>query len=153
MAKIANGTVNGSMNTIIGEESQLEGEFDIVGSVKVEGTLKGKLKASERLVVGQGGVVIADIEVRDAIIGGEFTGTITAVSRVELESSAKVRADLKTVHLVIHEGAMFQGNIESGDGEFPAKAMGKSNASDENARPFPQPKQSVNQTDSAATPA
>ncbi len=108
----------GSMNTIVGENSRLEGDFEIVGSVKVEGTLKGKLTASERLVVGQGGVVFADIDVRDAVIGGEFTGTIVAESRVELESTARVRADLRTRHLVIQEGALFRGNIESGDEEF-----------------------------------
>lgn len=118
MAKRELGT-NGSMNTIIGENSRLEGEFDIVGSVKVEGTLKGRLHATERLVVGQGGVVYADIDVRDAIIGGEFTGTIEAQSRVELESSARVRADLKTLNLVIQEGAVFRGNIESGDESSP----------------------------------
>lgn len=108
----------GSMNTIVGENSRLEGDFEIVGSVKIEGTLKGKLTASERLVVGQGGVVYADIDVRDAVIGGEFTGTIVAESRIELESTAQVRADLRTRHLVIQEGALFRGNIESGDEGF-----------------------------------
>ena len=102
------------MNTIIGGKSQLEGSFDIVGSIKVEGRLKGVLRASEQLVVGQGASVMADIDVREAIIGGQFTGTINAGERVELESTARVQADLKTTHLVIHEGAIFHGNIQSG---------------------------------------
>ncbi len=115
---------NGSMNTIIGEDSTLEGTFDIVGSVKVEGVLKGSLRATERLVVGQGGMVLANITVRDAIIGGQFIGNIDAESRVELEESAKVRADLKTRHLVIHEGATFYGSVESGEEPFPAESDG-----------------------------
>jgi len=106
---------NGSMNTIIGENSHLEGEFDIVGSVKVEGTVKGRLHVSDRLVIGQGGAVFADIVVADAIIGGEFVGTIEAESRVELESTARVRGELKTRHLVVQEGAVFRGTIKSGD--------------------------------------
>jgi cytoskeletal protein CcmA (bactofilin family) len=106
---------NGSMNTIIGSNSRLEGVFDITGSVKVEGDLIGKMCASEQLVIGQGSTVEADIDVREAIIGGRFTGTILAAERVELEQTAIVRADLKTKHLVIHEGAQFQGNIESGE--------------------------------------
>jgi len=108
---------NGAMNTIIGENSRLEGEFDIVGSVKVEGILKGRLRASERLVIGEGGAVLADIFVRDAIIGGQFTGTIDAESRVELESTARVRGEMRTRQLVIQEGAVFQGTIESGEHE------------------------------------
>ncbi len=106
---------NATMNTIIGESSRLEGEFDIVGSVKVEGTLKGRLRATERLVIGEGGSVLADVLVRDAIIGGEFTGTMDAESRVELESTARVRGDVSTRHLVIQEGAVFRGNVESGE--------------------------------------
>ena len=105
---------NGSMNTIIGGKSRLEGNFQIVGSVKVEGVLKGALNASEQLVVGQGARVMADLEVKQAVIGGQFTGTITASERIELESTARVQADLKTSHLVIHEGAIFHGNIDSG---------------------------------------
>lgn len=106
------------MNTIIGEDSKLEGQFEISGSIKIEGAVKGRLHASERLVVGEGGSVTGNVTVRDAIIGGEFVGEIIAESRIELESTAKVRADLKTVHLVIQEGAVFRGNIESGEGEF-----------------------------------
>lgn len=119
-----NESSNGSMNTIIGERSRLEGEFEIAGSVKVEGTLKGRLRATERLVIGEGGAVLADIVVRDAIIGGEFTGTIDAESRVELEATARVRGELKTSHLVIQEGAVFQGNVESGEDAILAEDMG-----------------------------
>ncbi len=148
MVKRENGA-NSSMNTIIGESSSLNGDFVIVGSVKVEGSLEGSLKATERLVVGQGGVVKARITVRDAIIGGEFTGTIQAESRVELESTAKVRASLKTMHLVIQEGALFRGQIESGDEDFgkdgedylrpeqPAAAASRSGAPAAPAEPAP----------------
>jgi cytoskeletal protein CcmA (bactofilin family) len=103
------------MNTVIGESSHFEGEFDIAGSIKVEGTLKGRLRATERLVIGESGTVLADIVVRDAIIGGEFTGIIDAESRVELEGTARVRGELKTRHLIIQEGAIFQGNVDSGE--------------------------------------
>jgi cytoskeletal protein CcmA (bactofilin family) len=118
MSRKCDKTSNGSMNTIIGENSKLEGQFDIGGSIKIEGSVKGRLHASERLVVGEGGSVTGNVTVRDAIIGGEFVGEIIAESRIELESTAKVRADIKTVHLVIQEGAVFRGNIESGEGEF-----------------------------------
>lgn len=114
------------MNTIIGENSRLEGTFDIVGSVKVEGLLRGRLRATERLVIGEGGTVCADTVVRDAIIGGEFTGTIDAETRVELESSARVHGELRTRHLIIQEGAQFRGRIESGDEPLPEHEQGPS---------------------------
>lgn len=104
-----------TINTIIGENSKVVGDFDIVGSVKVEGYLKGRLTTSERLVIGLGGVVLADANVRDAIIGGSFTGTLYAETRVEMESTAKVRGDVRTRQLVIHEGAEYEGSITRGE--------------------------------------
>ncbi|OQB39686.1 MAG: Polymer-forming cytoskeletal [Candidatus Latescibacteria bacterium ADurb.Bin168] len=104
-----------TINTIIGENSRVVGDFDIAGSIKVEGFLKGKLTTSERLVIGLGGVVLADANVRDAIIGGTFTGTLYAETRVEMESTAKVRGDVRTKQLVIHEGAEYEGNISRGE--------------------------------------
>ena len=104
-----------TINTIIGENSRVVGDFDIAGSIKVEGFLKGKLTTSERLVIGLGGVVLADANVRDAIIGGTFTGTLYAETRVEMESTAKVRGDVRTKQQVIHEGAEYEGNISRGE--------------------------------------
>jgi cytoskeletal protein CcmA (bactofilin family) len=112
-----------TINTIIGENSRVVGDFDIAGSIKVEGFLKGKLTTSERLVIGLGGVVLADANVRDAIIGGTFTGTLYAETRVEMESTAKVRGDVRTKQLVIHEGAEYEGNISRGE-EPSAEAEG-----------------------------
>jgi len=112
-----------TINTIIGENSRVVGDFDIAGSIKVEGFLKGKLTTSERLVIGLGGVVLADANVRDAIIGGTFTGTLYAETRVEMESTAKVRGDVRTKQLVIHEGAEYEGNISRGE-ESSAEAEG-----------------------------
>ena len=148
---------NGSMNTIIGEDSSLEGYFEIVGSVKVEGILKGTLIATERLVVGQGGTVLADINVRDAIIGGHFMGNIVAESRVELEANAKVRADLKTRHLIIHEGATFYGSVESGEEPFPLESGDESPAElavvETHARGRSAPEPPSERSEPAAAPA
>lgn len=104
-----------TISTIIGEHSSVTGEFEIVGSLKIEGSLKGRLHATERLVVGLGGVVVADAVVRDAIIGGSFTGSLFADARVELEATANVRGDVRTKQLVIHEGAQYEGNISRGE--------------------------------------
>jgi cytoskeletal protein CcmA (bactofilin family) len=106
-----------TINTIIGENSRVVGEFDIVGSLKVEGFFEGRLRATERLVIGLGGVVNADSVVRDAIIGGSYTGTLFADARVEMEATANVKGDVRTKQLVIHEGAQYEGSITRGDEE------------------------------------
>jgi len=95
--------------TMLGEGSVLEGTLSVPHSVRVDGTLKGKLDTAETLTVGANGVLEADLRARNAIIGGKVIGNITVEERVELESHASLTGDLKARTLVINEGATFQG--------------------------------------------
>ena len=47
----------GELNTIIGKGSSLEGTFSISSSLRVDGSIKGKLTVGDSLAVGKGGVL------------------------------------------------------------------------------------------------
>ncbi|MDP6125283.1 MAG: polymer-forming cytoskeletal protein [Candidatus Latescibacteria bacterium] len=115
MAKPNGAPPDGAIDTLIGENSAVEGSFDIATGIKVEGQLKGSLKSPGTLSVGPNGKIEAEIEVREAIIAGTVVGEIVAEHRVELESTSRVYADLKTSLLIIEEGAVFRGKVESGE--------------------------------------
>lgn len=95
--------------TMIGEGSVFEGIISVPHSVRIDGTLRGKIETSEVLTIGKGGVVEADIIAKSAIIGGRVSGNIIVEERVELEANATLIGDLKTKDLVICEGAIFHG--------------------------------------------
>jgi cytoskeletal protein CcmA (bactofilin family) len=95
--------------TMIGEGSVFEGVITVPHSIKIDGTLKGKVETSEALTIGKSGIVEADIVAKSAIIGGRVTGNLAAEERVELEVNASLIGDLKTRDLVICEGAIFHG--------------------------------------------
>lgn len=98
------------LQTIIGPGTSLEGTITVPHSVRVDGTLKGKLETSETLTVGNTGRIEADIIAKSAIIGGIVRGNLSVEERVELEANASLIGDLKTRDLVINEGATFHGN-------------------------------------------
>jgi cytoskeletal protein CcmA (bactofilin family) len=98
------------LHTIIGEGTMLEGAIVVPHSVRIDGSLKGKLETSETLTVGNTGHIEADIIAKSAIIGGSVKGNLTVEDRVELEANASLVGDLKTRDLVINEGATFHGN-------------------------------------------
>lgn len=95
--------------TMLGEGSVFEGTLAVPHSVRVDGTLKGKLETTETLIVGANGVLEADLQARNAIIGGKVIGNVSVEERVELEAHASLTGDLKARTLVVNEGATFQG--------------------------------------------
>ena len=106
----------GAMNTIIGKGTKIEGTLEVVQSIRIDGSFKGNLNATDTLIVGAtGDLTDVIIKVKNAIIGGSTKGNISASGKVTLESTSKLEGDLIAKLLVIEEGAHFIGNCKSGD--------------------------------------
>ena len=105
--------------TMIGEGSVFEGVITVPHSVRIDGTLRGKVETSEALTIGKSGIVEADIIAKSAIIGGKVTGNLSAEERVELEANASLIGDLRTRDLVISEGAVFHGKCSMKEQKHP----------------------------------
>ena len=105
--------INGKgLNTIVGKGSTFEGTLNVMNSLRVEGIVRGKVRCTETLTVGQDGMLEADVHVKGAIISGKVVGNIKAVEKVELEANASLHGDIIARQLVISEGAFFHGNCE-----------------------------------------
>lgn len=112
----------GAMNTIIGKGTQVEGNMTVAQSLRIDGSFKGSINASETLIVGASGELTdVKVNVKNAIIGGKIKGNITASNKVTLESSSRLEGDLTAKLLVIEEGSLFTGNCQSGDQVAPQK--------------------------------
>ena len=104
-----------AINTVIGRGSVSEGKFKIETGVRVDGTLRGELTSSGTLIVGETGVIEADVAVRDALISGRIVGNLEAEDKVHLQSQASFIGKLKTRLPVVEEGAVFKAECEAGD--------------------------------------
>lgn len=110
----------GEVNGFLGRDTTFEGKLDFKGAVRIEGNFKGEIRTPDFLIVGEGARVEGDVYVGTAIVQGEVVGNIRATTKVELRSTARVKGDLTTPSLVIHEGAFFEGNCKmegTGGGE------------------------------------
>jgi cytoskeletal protein CcmA (bactofilin family) len=108
----------GQINALLGKGSEFEGKLSFEGVVKIEGVMKGEITSKDKLVIGQGARVEAEINVGNAVVSGDVTGNITAINEVELLAPAKMRGNIKTPSLVIQKGVVFEGNcIMSGSGK------------------------------------
>jgi cytoskeletal protein CcmA (bactofilin family) len=98
------------LHTVIGGGTIIEGTVKVSHDIRVDGVIKGKVVIDGDLIVGNTGVIEADIEVRSTKLGGKVIGNLSAKDRIELDENASVTGDIKTKDLIINEGAIFHGN-------------------------------------------
>jgi len=103
--------------SIIAQGCKFDGKVEVRGTLRIEGEFKGTIGTPENLVIGKTGIVHAKVTVKNAIIGGQLFGNITAENKIELQSGSHVEGDIKTKRLVIDEGVFFEGNCSMGAGQ------------------------------------
>jgi len=101
-----------AVNTIIGKGATFDGLLEITGGLRVDGNVKGKIANADVILIGPTGVVDADIEAKECIVGGRVRGNIKAPDKVELQAKCQVEGDVVTYSLVVEQGAIFHGNCE-----------------------------------------
>ena len=111
-----NQEMDARQTSMIAQGCKFEGTVIIKGVLRVEGEFKGTIETPENLTIGKSGVVHAGVKVKNAIIGGQLFGNITAENKIELQSGSHVEGDIKTKRLVIDEGVFFEGNCSMGSG-------------------------------------
>ena len=102
------------INSFLGKEVQFEGKLTFSGVVKMDGHFKGEIRAtSGNLIVGNDGLVEADIYAASVLCSGEIRGRIIADDRVNIQVPGKVFGDIRAPTVVIEEGVQFEGNCKT----------------------------------------
>ncbi len=112
--------------SIIGPGMKVVGDCDSDGAVRVEGSVKGNIRAGKAVVVGKDGRVEGDIFTQDAVIAGVVTGTLRAESRLEVQASSRIEGEVIAARMQLEEGAMLNGTIQMGsEVDFGKETPGK----------------------------
>jgi cytoskeletal protein CcmA (bactofilin family) len=97
-------------NTLIGEGATLEAAtFKSNGTIRIDGTYIGKIILNGDLVLDTKGIIEGNVEAHHALISGKITGDISCSEEIHLSSSAIVVGNICCGHLIIDEGATFNG--------------------------------------------
>jgi cytoskeletal protein CcmA (bactofilin family) len=97
--------------TVVGEGARMEGKFDITDSIQIECEVGGEVNVGGKLVIGEKGVVNANVQTVDAIIMGHYEGNMVATGDVEITETGRVSGNIQTDSLVISKGGFFNGNV------------------------------------------
>ncbi len=97
--------------TIIGPSVLIKGNFNSQGNIIVDGVLKGDVKTSSNIFIGDKAKVTANIEAKTARAGGEIKGNIKIKEHLEIVSSAKIEGDIECLSLSVENGALINGKF------------------------------------------
>lgn len=85
------------------------GDIQSTGDVRVDGRIKGNLKLAGKLVIGDKGWVEGEVHCAEATVAGSFKGKLHIKGLLTLQASSKVQADVITGKLAVEPGAEFAG--------------------------------------------
>jgi len=103
----------------LAEGTEIHGEVRFRDVLRVDGKISGKVISEKELVIGESGEVEADVDVGILSVSGKVTGTIHVKDKLEIHPTGRVIGDisLEKPNLVIHEGGVFEGNIDMNAGQ------------------------------------
>jgi cytoskeletal protein CcmA (bactofilin family) len=116
---------SGALNGFLDRGARFEGSLSFEDVFRIDGTLKGSVASEEELVVGESGTVEGEIRVGRLSVSGTVRGVVFARERIEVHAGGRVFAELHSPALVVEEGAVIQGPVETGPQQATAGVAGR----------------------------
>lgn len=108
-----NNEVENSINIIRGG-TEINGDINCQGDIRIDGKLVGNLNSDGKVVVGENGVVEGNIRCANATISGGVKVNIIVNELLTLKSTANLVGEINTNKLQIEPGANFSGSCKMG---------------------------------------
>ena len=103
------------IDSLIGAGTTIEGDVTFTGGLRVDGTVKGNVRASGNkpgtLVISELAKVEGDIDVAHVVINGTVAGPVRGSEYVELLPKARVTGNVSYKSIEIHVGAIVMGQL------------------------------------------
>ncbi len=120
----------GGLTAFIDQGSSFEGKLSFKDTVRIDGHFSGQITSENTLVVGESGVIEANVRSQVVIVSGTVAGDIVAISRVVLHKTGRIDGNVQTPSLVMEDGALLNGELRMGDKKSSASSSYSSEGSE-----------------------
>jgi cytoskeletal protein CcmA (bactofilin family) len=115
MAK--NNETDTNVINLIGTGTEIKGDINCNGDIRIDGTLNGNLTTRGKVVIGETGKTNGEVSCKNADISGKVEGRIIISELLSLKPSSYIAGDIVTNKLAIEPGARFTGNCNMNGNE------------------------------------
>ena len=106
---------NNRIDSLIGAGTAIEGDVTFTGGLRIDGEVRGNVRASGdqsgTLVVSEHARIEGEVSVSHLVINGTVTGPIRSSEFLELQPRARVTGDIEYNSIEMHLGAVVQGRL------------------------------------------
>ena len=103
------------IDSLIGQNSEIQGDVIFSGGLHVDGKVKGNVIAAEGddsvLTLSERGVIEGEVKVPNVVVNGTVIGDVHALSHVELAAQARVHGNVYYSLIEMAMGAEVNGNL------------------------------------------
>jgi|SRR5581483_116337 len=98
---------------MIGKSVAIKGQIYSREDITIDGEVEGSIEALEhKVTIGPNGRVKATLKAREVVVLGQVYGNIEAGERAEVRREARLIGDIRTMRIMIEDGAFFKGGID-----------------------------------------
>ena len=83
------------IDALIAPGTHFRGEIVSRGTLRIDGWVEGKISTEGDVIIGESGLVSAQIRARNIIIAGKVKGNLIPSGRVEIATTASVEGDIQ----------------------------------------------------------
>ncbi len=97
--------------SFLGTGLTIEGDTETDGSLRIEGTIRGDVRAGRSVVVGKDGLIEGRLYTEEAVIAGRVLGGVYAESYVELQATSRISGGIRARRMRVEDGCAIQGPV------------------------------------------
>ncbi|MFC3198911.1 polymer-forming cytoskeletal protein [Parapedobacter deserti] len=99
----------GSSFNLIAQGTEITGDINTPGDLRIDGHITGNVTCTAKLVVGESGEVDGHINCQSGEISGTVRGQVIAKEVLQLNQSASIQGDIEAMRFVVEDGASING--------------------------------------------
>jgi cytoskeletal protein CcmA (bactofilin family) len=103
--------------TFIAQGCRVSGDIETAGALILAGAVRGDGKIGGALSMASDSAWEGEVHARHAVIAGSITGKLIVAEKLEIGSSAVLRADVVARSIAIAKGAVVEGAVQVTGGE------------------------------------
>jgi cytoskeletal protein CcmA (bactofilin family) len=107
----------GGAPTFIAQGCRVSGDIETAGALILAGAVRGDGKIGGALSMASDSAWEGEVHARQAVIAGSITGKLIVAEKLEIGSSAVLRADVVARSIAIAKGAVVEGAVQVTGGQ------------------------------------
>jgi len=100
---------NAKTTSILGEQTELLGDLDVEGGIRIDGRIVGDVRCKSVVYLGETGSVKGNVTAEAFISSGKVEGNVVSRQHVQVSLPGSIKGNIETAELILEKGVFFDG--------------------------------------------